>query len=93
MNHEQRIADLHATYKNGRVEENIYFIAASSRFRVKMGRKWAGTFWTLEGARAKKAELLEERGAITRIERIEFLEKQLLRIKNELEELKREEPN
>ncbi len=82
MNHEQRIAELHATYKNGRVEPNIYFVSSKSRFRVKIGQEWHGTFWTITGARNALKQL-----------RIEKLEKQLLRIKNELEELRDEKPN
>ncbi len=82
MNHEQRIADLHATYKNGRVEPNIYFVSSKSRFRVQIGQEWCGTFWTIKGARNALKKL-----------RIEKLEKQLLSIKNELEELRNEESN
>ncbi len=82
MNHEQRIAELHATYKNGRVAENVYFVKSKSRFRVKMDGKWVGTFWTYKAAVEARKQL-----------RIEKLEKQLLRIKNELEELRDEKPN
>ena len=86
MSHEQRIAELHATYDNGRVADNVYFVAAKSRFRVKINATWIGTFWTLSGATIA-------RDNYKRKQRIEKLEKQLLSIKNELEDLKREEPN
>ena len=76
MNHEQRIAELHATYDNGRVAENVYFVAAKSRFRVKMNGKWIGTFWTYKGA-------VEARNS----KRIEELEAQIAVLKTELEEL------
>ncbi len=93
MDHDQRIAELHATHKNGRVEPNIYFVSASSRFRVKIGRKWHGTFWTLEGARVAKAKIREERGDIDRAERIKVLEEQLVSLNTKLEDLKNEKPN
>ena len=76
MNHEQRIAELHATYDNGRVAENVYFVAAKSRFRVKMNGKWLGTYWTYQAAiKARNGKRIEE------------LEAQITVLKNELEEL------
>jgi len=59
--HEQRIAELHATYDNGRVASGIYFVKSKSRFRVKLGGKWIGTFWTYSGAvKARNEKLIEE---------------------------------
>ncbi len=77
MDHEQRLAELHATYENGRVAENIYFVKSKSRFRVKIDGKWIGTFWTFKAA-------MEARNG----KRIEELEAQIVVLKNELEELR-----
>jgi len=74
-------------------EKYITYKKSRSKYIVQMDGKYHGHFYTIEGARAKKAELLENREANRRKQRIEKLEKQLLSIKNELEELKREEPN
>lgn len=61
MTHEQRIAELHATYEDGRVSRNIYFVKVKSRFRVKIDGKWIGTFWTYEGAKEARDKILIER--------------------------------
>ncbi len=78
--HKQRIAELHATYENGRVADNVYFVADKSRFRVKIGGKWIGTFLTLSGATIARDEYKRE-------QRIEKLRKQLVSIQNELDNL------
>ncbi len=74
-------------------EKYISYKSSRQKYIVQMDGKYHGHFYTIEGARAKKAELLEKREANKRKQRIEKLEKQLLSIKNELEDLKREEPN
>jgi len=61
MDHEQRIAELHATHKPGRVLRHIYFVKSKSRFRVKIDGKWIGTFWTLAGAKQARDRILTER--------------------------------
>ena len=58
--HEQRIAELHATFENGRVSKNIYFVKSKSRFRVQISGKWIGTFWTYEGAKEARDKMLIE---------------------------------
>ena len=59
--HQQRIAELHKTYRNGRVGDNIYFVKSKSRFRVKVSGRWIGTYWTYEGAvKARNEELIKE---------------------------------
>ena len=77
MNHEQRIAELHATYDNGRVADNVYFVKSKSRFRVKMNGKWIGTYWTFQAAIKARNN-----------KRIEELEAQITVLKNEMEELR-----
>ena len=73
--HEQRIAELHATYENGRVATGIYFIKAKSRFRVKLGGEWIGTYWSLKGAvKARNEKLIKE------------LEEQITVLKKEMED-------
>ena len=75
--HEQRIAELHATYENGRVADNIYFVKSKSRFRVKLGGKWIGTYWTYSGAvKARNEKLIEE------------LEQKIVSLKKEMEDLR-----
>ena len=77
MTHEQRIAELHATYENGRVADNIYFVKSKSRFRVKLGGKWIGTYWTYSGAvKARNEKLIEE------------LEQKIVSLKKEMEDLR-----
>ena len=49
---------LRTQYKAGVVETNIYFDPKQARFRVKVGSKWRGSFYTLEGARACRATAL-----------------------------------
>ncbi len=62
MNHEQRLAELHSTYENGKVAKHIYFVKPKSRFRVKIGGKWIGSlFWTFEGAKLARDQILIER--------------------------------
>ncbi len=51
QDHNERIAELRATYQTGVVEPHIHFSQTSARFRVKLGGKWQGTYWTLVGAR------------------------------------------
>jgi len=58
--HEQRIAELHTTYENGRVTKNIYFVKSKSRFRVQISGNWIGTFWTYEGAKEARDKILIE---------------------------------
>jgi hypothetical protein len=73
--HEQRIAELHATYENGRVADNIYFVKSKSRFRVKLGGKWIGTYWSFKGAvKARNEKLIKE------------LEEQIAVLKKEMED-------
>lgn len=72
--HEQRIAELHATYENGRVADHIYFVKSKSRFRVKLGGKWIGTYWSFKGAvKARNEKLIKE------------LEEQIAVLKKEME--------
>ncbi len=77
MNHHERIAELRRTHKDGAVEPNIYFNSAAARFRVKMGGKWHGTFWTLEGSRNKVRQL--------KIDKIDEQIKLLMETKRKLE--------
>ncbi len=73
--HEQRIAELHATYDNGRVATGIYFVKSKSRFRVKLGGKWIGTYWSFKGAvKARNEKLIKE------------LEEQIAVLKKEMED-------
>ncbi len=73
--HEQRIAELHATYEDGRVADNIYFVKSKSRFRVKLGGKWIGTYWSFKGAiKARNEKLIKE------------LEEQIAVLKKEMED-------
>jgi hypothetical protein len=73
--HEQRIAELHATYENGRVATGIYFVKSKSRFRVKLGGKWIGTYWSFKGAvKARNEKLIKE------------LEEQIAVLKKEMED-------
>lgn len=73
--HEQRIAELHATYENGRVATGIYFVKSKSRFRVKLGGNWIGTYWSFKGAvKARNEKLIKE------------LEEQIAVLKKEMED-------
>ncbi len=69
-------------------EKYITFNKTRRKYNIQMYGKYHGSFYTIEGARKKKAELLEHREANKTKDRIEELEKQLVKIQNELEELR-----
>ena len=53
---------LRESHKSGVVEKNIHFDAKQARFRVKIGSRWVGSFYTLKGAQeAKEHGLLKAR--------------------------------
>ena len=59
--HDERIAQLRRDFEDGVVEPNIYFSSKSARFRVNMNNRWIGTYWTIEGARRAKTQVLISR--------------------------------
>ena len=59
--HDERIAQLRRDFEDGVVEPNIYFSSKSARFRVKFSGRWIGTYWTIEGARRAKTQVLISR--------------------------------
>jgi len=57
--HDERIAQLRRDFEDGVVEPNIYFSSKSARFRVKFSGRWiGGVFWTIQGARRAKTQVL-----------------------------------
>ena len=69
-------------------EKYISYKASRQKYIVQMDGNYYGHFYTIEGARAKKAELLESRELRKLESEIEELENQLVLKRKRLEELR-----
>ncbi len=86
------IADvkLNAILANNSAEFNekyITFNKTRRKYNVQMDGKYHGNFYTIEGARKKKAELLERREANKTEKRIQEIQNQIAVLTKELERL------
>lgn len=69
-------------------EKYITFNKTRRKYNVQMDGKYHGSFYTIEGARKKKAELLERREANKTEKRIQEIQNQIVVLTKELEELR-----
>ncbi len=86
------IADvkLNAILTNNSAEFNekyITFNKTRRKYNIQMDGKYHGSFYTIEGARKKKAELLERREANKTESRIQEIQSQIAVLTKELEQL------